>query len=354
VNGVTTAVLTVLEDPALVAGADRAAAAAGVAAVHSGVPARRRWLAAAAVLVDEGCARCCLAAGLPRRDHVVLAVPGVPTESAWAAAVELGARQVCGLPDQEPALVRALFEAAEQGSGAPAPGPVLAVVAGRGGAGASVFSAALAQSAPEALLVDLDTVGGGLDLLLGAESEPGLRWPDLGVHDGKVSWSAVRDVLPHRLGVRVLSCGRAYFEIDPAPAAAVVDAGRRGGATVVCDVPRQLTAAGVRVLELADLVVVLTPCDVRGFAAAAATVGVVGTVNPGIGLVVRGPAPGGLSPDQAVAAVGAPLLAGMRPEPMLAQRLDRGGLRLRRGSPLSAAARSVLAAVPAGAGVRAA
>jgi len=37
-----------------------------------------------------------------------------------------------------------------------------------------------------------------------------------------------------------------------------------------------------------------------------------------------------------------PLLAAMRPEPMLAQRLEQGGLRLRTRSPLTRAAGTVL------------
>ena len=44
----------------------------------------------------------------------------------------------------------------------------------------------------------------------------------------------------------------------------------------------------------------------------------------------------------------------MRPEPMLAERLEQGGLRLRRRSPLAAAARQVLELLPRRTGVRAA
>jgi len=41
-------------------------------------------------------------------------------------------------------------------------------------------------------------------------------------------------------------------------------------------------------------------------------------------------------------AAGAPLLAAMRPDPALAQRLEHDGLRLRRRSSLAGAARTVL------------
>ena len=125
--------------------------------------------------------------------------------------------------------------------------------------------------------------------------------------------------------------------------AAVLDAGRRGGATVVCDVPRQLTPVCAQALEVADLVIVMTSCDVRAIAATAALSGVLRTVNQNVGLVVRGPSPGGLRSSEAAQATELPLLAAMRPEPGLDQHLESGGWRMRRRSPLSRAAQTVLA-----------
>ena len=67
------------------------------------------------------------------------------------------------------------------------------MIAGRGGAGASVFATALAQTAADALLVDADPCGGGIDLVLGCERETGLRWPDLTLQGGRLSYTALRD-----------------------------------------------------------------------------------------------------------------------------------------------------------------
>ena len=64
--------------------------------------------------------------------------------------------------------------------------------------------------------------------------------------------------------------------------------------------------------------------------------------NPNTGLLVRGPSPGGLSAVDVGKIVGVPVLAAMRPEPMLAERLERAGLRLRPRSPLTVAARQIL------------
>ena len=342
-------VLTVLADDDLSDSTDRVAAAVGLRAVRAQTPSRKNWTMPAAVVVDEDGARRCVRAGMPRRDGVLVVGTDEPSPSIWLAALEVGAQHLCVLPAQEAELVRYLSEAAESGRAAPRRGRVIAVTAGRGGGGASVFAAALAQCAGEALLVDLDPFGGGVDLLLGVESEPGLRWPELAAAGGRLSWSAVREVLPQQREVSLLSCSRTYHEITAGAATTVVDAGRRGGVTVVCDVPRSLTAPVLDVLESADLVVIVTSCDVRAAASCAAVVGVIRTVNPNIGLVVRGPAPGGLRVGEVVDVAAVPLLAAMRPEPLLDQHLEKHGLRLQRRSPLTVAARKILGVLQYGA-----
>ncbi len=345
-------VLTVIDDPELAGNVDRVVAAVGARAVGAAAPSRRSWLAAAAVIVDEQGARRCVQSAVPRRDGVLLVATGEPSTPVWQAAVAIGAGQVCGLPGQEAALVRNLAEAVDTGAGRH--GPVIAVVGGRGGAGASVFAAALAGCAVQALLVDTDPCGGGIDLLLGGEAVPGLRWPDLRVHAGRLGWSALSEVLPRRGGVSVLSGTRSFHEIEAGALAAVLDAGRRGGVSVICDIPRQLSPATLCAVQGADLVVVLTSCDVRGAAAASGLVAALTTINPNIGLVVRGPSPGGLRAREVAAAASVPLLASMRPEHQLAQQLEHGGLRLGRRSPLAGAARRVLDVVHRHKAIRAA
>ena len=347
-------VLTLVSDPELSDNTDRLAAAVGLRTVRVQNPPRKLWPTAAAVILDEDGARRCVRAGIPRRGGVFLVGTSEPAPTVWEAAVEVGAQQLCILPAHESELVRRLSEAAEMGRVAPHRGRVIAVTAGRGGGGASVFAAALAQLAGEALLVDLDPCGGGVDLLLGLESAPGLRWPEMATASGRLSWVAVREALPHKGDVSILSSTRSYHEIDSDAAQAVVDAGRRGGATVICDLPRPLNSAALCVLESTDLVVVVTSCDVRAVAATGAVVGVIRAVNPNLGLVVRGPAPGGLRAKEVVEVTAVPLLAAMRPEPMLAVQLEQGGLRMRRRSPLAVAARKVVDVLHSDTGVRAA
>ncbi|OBJ47195.1 septum site-determining protein Ssd [Mycobacterium sp. 1423905.2] len=329
---------------------DRVAAAVGVRVVYASgrnPVSRKTWSAAAAVVLDEASADRCGQLGLPRRNHVSVLSAVDPTSVTWAAAVRVGAQQVLKLPAQEHDLVRALAEGAETVRDDTRRGAVVAVIGGCGGAGTSWFSVALARAATDALLMDLDPWGGGIDLLLGVEGLPGLRWPDLAVQGGRLNFSAVREALPRHRGISVLSGTRCSYELDAGAVDAVIDAGRRGGVTVVCDLPRRLTEAVVTATDTADLVVLITPCDVRACASTAALAPVLAAINPNVGLVVRGPSPGGLRAAEIADLAGVPLLASMRAHPRLAEQLERGGLRLGRRSVLTTAARRVLGVLPA-------
>ncbi|WP_102144802.1 septum site-determining protein Ssd [Mycobacterium hubeiense] len=340
----THGVLALIDDPALREDVDRVGAAAGVPVIHAAEPSSRKvWTAAAAVLLDVPAARRCTARALPRRGEVVLVGRAEPRQEEWEAAVAVGAQRVITLPRQDGELVAHLSDAAESTREESRHGTVAAVIGGRGGAGASLFAIALADAAPDALLVDVDPWGGGIDLALGGEADVGLRWPDLAIQGGRLSHSALRAALPSRHGVSVLSCGRSGTEIDAGPLAAVIDAGCRGGATVICDLPRRPGAAVETALETADLVVLVTSADVRSCAAAAVIGAWVSAINPNVGLVVRGPAPSGLRAAEVSDAVGLPVLAAMRPQPRVADMLERDGLRPGRHSPLAKAARQVLA-----------
>ncbi len=158
-----------------------------------------------------------------------------------------------------------------------------------------------------------------------------------------MGYPALRDALPRRDGVSVLSSGRAGTDIEAGPLSAVIDAGCRGGVTVVCDVPRRAhrssrNSAG----HAADLVVIVTPpMCVRAPRRPPRGRGC-WPGNPNAGVVVRGPSPGGLRAAEVARIVDLPLLAAMRPQAGIAEVLERGGLRVRSRSPLGAAARRVL------------
>lgn len=330
----------------------RLAAAAGceLECVPDVAAARLAWARAPLVLLDAAAARTCALTGLPRRSKVVVVSNGEPAGEQWQHAVEVGAEHVIALPDGESWLVAALADAAE---GPGRSGRVLAVVGGRGGAGASVLAAAVAVAAASdgdrAMLVDCDPLGGGLDLLLGAEDAQGVRWPDLSLSEGRVPAASLRAALPapamfgSRSGaLTMLSCDRAGPGPRPGAVTSVLDAGRRAGETVVCDVPRYPTEAALAAVDAADIVVLVVPAEVRSCAAAARVLGVLRQRGTPVRLVVRGPSPGGLTPGDVSAALGLPLLHAMRPQPGLAGALDKGAAPGRRKGPLADAARAVL------------
>ncbi len=362
-------VVAMIRDEELLDDLVRLAAAAGCAVerVPDAAGARRRWGAAPLVLLDEAAAEQAVAARLPRREGVVVVCRAEPPSTVWERAVAVGAEHVVSLPEAEEWLVTAFSDAVED---AGPRGRVLAVIGGRGGAGASVLAVAVAVAAAasgeRALLVDCDPLGGGLDLVLGIEDEVGPRWPDRVVPEGRVAVASPHTGLPALPApavspaalpgppapvdgsLTVMACGRSGTRPGPQAAAAVVEAGRRAGETVVADLPRHLTDAALAVLDLADLAVLVLPAEVRACAAAVRVAERVLERGVRLHVVVRGPAPGGLAPQEVADVLGLPLLTGMRPEPGLAGALDRGQLPGgRRRGPLARAAGEVLAALRA-------
>jgi secretion/DNA translocation related CpaE-like protein len=331
------------------------AAAAGceLERVPDAAAARQRWSSAPLILLDPAGVRECERESLPARDAVVVVTTDPEPSALWKQAMEIGAERVITLPGAEPWLVDALADAVE--GPASNAGKVLAVLGARGGAGASVFTVAVGLTAlkagDNALIIDCDPCGGGLDLVMGAETEAGMRWPDIQLSAGRIAVSALHKSLPTRrrgdARLTLLSGARKGEGPAPDAVAAVIEAGRRAGEVVICDVPRQLAPTAWSVIDRADLTVIVTPAELR----AAMTAGQLATelkargANPQ--LVVRGPSPGDLRADEIAGAAGIPLLAIMAPEPKLAESLELGNFRPKPRGPLAAAARAALAELAA-------
>lgn len=300
------------------------------------------------VLLDESAAGAVAGTPLARRDGVLVLCRGDPPGSVWERAVAVGAEHVVSLPEGEQWLVAALSDTVEHGAGGD--GRVVSVIGGRGGAGASVLAAALAVRAQDegarVLLVDCDPLGGGLDLVLGAEQVDGLRWPGLALGGGRVAASALHEALPAAEGsapaLTVLSCDRHGPGPGPEAARAVLDAGRRAGDTVVCDLPRHLTEAAGAVLEASDLTVIVVPAEVRATAAASRVARQAADRGATLAVVVRGPSPAGLVGEDVATALGLEVLVSIDAEPGLAAALDRGAVPGVRRGPLAQAADAIL------------
>ena len=345
--------LLVLTGPHLHDDVARCGAAAGYRMV-TGHPAdcRHEWLRAGAVVVDGGALEALARATPPERPGVIV-VAGPDDEPPWRAGLIVGAQGGFVLTSDESALVAALSGVRRPVRGA---ARVLAVVGGHGGAGASSLAAATALTAAldgPVLLMDADPIGAGLDLLLGAERRPGLRWGDITGQTGSIAGPALSAALPSAAdGLKVLTRARDDgTALHPDTVLAVLDAARSHGDTVIADAGRATDAACAGVLDTADLVVVIAGASVPAVSATRRLVGRIGTRSE-TALVVRGPSPGGLTADEIARAVGLPLLTGIREQRGLARQSESGGLRLGARAPLATAATTVLDALAAKAGRR--
>lgn len=323
----------------------------------------RGWQTARIVLLDPEAARVVVSMGLRRRPSV-LVLCREPSEDLWRTAFEIGAERAIELPAEEATLAEIFADAVD--ISAPQSGRVLAIVGARGGAGASVLAAATALTSARrgdrCLLVDCDPLGGGIDLTVGAESDAGLRWSGLAVSGGRVAVAALHEALPERPvgsgSLTVLSCERdgPSTGLTPEAMRAVLDAARRAGETVVCDLPRSLSEVAVTALRLADRSVVLVPSEVRACAAAGRLLDELREISAGpMSIMVRGPSPGGLAVADVERALGVDAAGVVRWQSGLAAAVERGGLWPSPRGSLARAATDVLGlldeetAVPAGA-----
>ncbi|HET6483824.1 MAG TPA: septum site-determining protein Ssd [Actinoplanes sp.] len=318
--------LVVTSDPDLLDDLLRLAAAGGtkVDVAPDPAAARPRYGIAPLVLIGADQLEACLRARLPRRSRVAVVSHGELAEPMWNAANAHGVDHVAELPTADSWVVDRFAELLDQPVGR-----VLAVIGGRGGAGASTLAAGVAITAAaggcRSLLIDADPLGGGLDLMLGWERRDGLRWSALVDAGGRVDPPSLLGALPHDGDLVLLSFDAGASPSVPAEAmAATIDAARRGRDVIVVDLPRRLDDAGVLALECADQAVLIVPAEVRATAAAARVAGMVQAHRTELSLVVRGPTPGGLAAPDIAATLGLPLIGTLRPEPTISHGAERG------------------------------
>lgn len=342
--------LIVTADEALLDELLRIAAAARVDVAHSrDVGSLTLWRSSSIVLIDAAQVSAAILAGMPRRPGVIVVFDAAPADSIWQQCLGLGVERSLPVHDSELELIELLADATGGSSG---DGRCVAVIGACGGAGASVFAGALAFAAARmgrsSLLLDCDPWGAGLDVILGVEGDPGLRWTDLSAPAGRLSIQDLSQALPRiRVGgsaISVLTHRReATADLDPDAVDVVIDAGRRGACTTVVDLPRPPGPVSDRVLERCDLVLLLAPADVRACWAAQRIRARLRGFAVDAALVVRGPSPCGLGAAELAELLQLPLLAQMRAESGLAQELEFGlSLAAGRRRPLFKAAERVL------------
>jgi secretion/DNA translocation related CpaE-like protein len=209
--------------------------------------------------------------------------------------------------------------------------PRIGVLAGCGGAGASVFAAVLAGCAAaragRAFLIDCDPVGGGIDVLLGCERAAGSRWSQVRLRGGRLDPAVLRDCLPSWNEVSVLAVD-SPDSLDPAALGQIAEAAAQAG-PVVLDIARWPSPARAAALSQCDLTVLVTPAQVRAVTAAAAVAA--GLDPQRTALVIRGSAPS-LPAERIGALLGLAVLGQLRHDPASRQPQGLDPRRVKRGT----------------------
>ncbi|GAA1913986.1 septum site determining protein [Nocardioides lentus] len=319
----------------------RLSAAAGAAPEVARDPAAvlRSWSAAPVVLVGADLAERAAACAPPRRREVHVVGWDAVDPGVLRAALDLGAEGVCELPHGEGWLVERLTDLADARESRHVLAPALGVVGGRGGAGATTLACALAQVAAErgpCLVLDADPLGPGADRVLGLEDVAGVRWDALAHAGGRLGATSLREAVPARAGLGVLSWPAESVTLAPTAAAEALSAARRGHDLVVVDLPRRGPGAD-DLAARCDRVLVVTTSSVP---ALASTVRTCEQLGDGTGLVVRGRGPDHREIERVTGVV---VLGSLPEQRGLAEAVDLGlGPVRSRRSPLARAARRLL------------
>jgi len=324
--------LVVARDPVLIESILAAVAAAGCrpVVVREADPARRRWRSASAVLIGVEMAPMIQRLGLAQRPAVVVVGAEIADLALWSVPL---AASVLVLPSQVSALTAMLSGCS---GGAEGKARVVRLVGGSGGLGVSTLACALAHVAASresiAAVVELDESGGRLDLVVGAEREPGWRWPELRSAAGHIG--DLRGRLPNVDGVDIVSHGsgraatarRAIEDADQlnGPGAeamtAVVSSLARTHELVVLDAGRgENTVAG---LWANSRTLLVAGADVRSVVAARARLQLLGMTDADV--VVRTGRGRHLDPLGVADSLGLPLFGVVNDDDSLPLALENG------------------------------
>lgn len=270
--------------------------------------AERHWQRAPLVIVGPDLAPECIACDFPSREPLLLCTTmswlGADTDDTsllWPMAIQMQATGVLALPDADDYLTDLLLRTTRGVE----PAPVIATVAGHGGAGASTLALAAATDAAregrKTVLIDLDHTGGGIDAAAGLASQPGWRWPSLANGTGTLDPERVLGGLPQRADMHVVGPDpRNPAEVDAAAFERVLRAARLAADLVIVDLPRARTEAALSAAASARAIAVALGPGTRSWEAARSVTAAYGLHNAHLGVVLRGearPSPAGVAWD---------------------------------------------------------
>lgn len=276
--------------------AERVVAAAGLRwSLAASDQLARQWRESTAVLIDSAELADLVREDPLRRDDCVVVSLGEPAPNAWQHCVWLGVQNVVDLVDNENWLVDWFGRVGLTRRRA---GLVAGVIGACGGAGATTLSAGLAVAASQSgasMLIDLDGLSVGHEIVFGPTESEGRGWADLANLSGQVSIASLCEALPSAGAVALVGHTNEAACDDPPETArrAVLLAARQGLAMTVVDLPRSVSLLREVSPMLDACVVVITP-DIKGVLAARRLVILLGELKLPLVAGIRAPKRGGL------------------------------------------------------------
>lgn len=204
------------------------------------------------------------------------------------------------------------------------------IIGASGGVGASttaaVLAAAAARQGQPVCLVDGHFGGGGIDVLLGAEQTPGLRWPDFQLAQGHIDMPAVLPSMVQWEGVSVLSALRsASAEIAPGAVHAVLDSLAAASITTILDAPPKFAPQLTGIPEAAVTGVIVTARNLGSIAGGLAAHHQLAEHNISHGVVTTSHQHCAMTPNEVAKALHLNLWGDVRADPRIARVIELGG-----------------------------
>lgn len=270
------------------------------------------------VFVAADCAQATL-----NHPEIVLVVIGSTGPETWRFAAKLSANHIAVIPDSREWLVEHLSAPVTK------KGLCVAIIPGAGGAGASLLSAGLAfharQFFSDVVLVDLDESSAGLDVVLGIETQPGMRWQDFHSLTGSISGSDILRGLPARDGVALLTHNDSETIPDKFLPDTIIQQLRGVSGLVIIDFPRFTNqVATIEILQQCDIAYVVTPSTVRGSASTKKVIVNISKHVANVELVIRNMPGTNLDALRIAQSIDVPLAGVVNSDPRIVEQIEQG------------------------------
>lgn len=255
--------------------------------------------------------------------EVVLVVVGTTGPETWRRAAKLSANHIAVIPDSREWLVEHLSAPASK------LGLCVGIIPGAGGAGASLLSCGLAfharQFFTDVVLIDLDETSAGLDIVLGIEGQPGMRWQDFYTLTGSISGSDILRGLPIRDGVALLTHNESEIQVDDFLPSTIIEQLRSTSELVIIDLPKFSNQKVIaNVLQQCDIVLVVTPSTVRGSASTKKAIAAIAKHATDVELVVRNFPGTNFDALRIAQSIDVPLAGVINSDPRIVEQIEQG------------------------------